>query len=431
MRHIVIIGGGFGGLTLLKNLAGAAGFEITLVDKNNYNFFPPLLYQVATGFLEVSNISYPYRMLMRKWKNARFHLAELLSVVPEENKILLSTGEMSYDHLVFATGAATNYFGLENVEKNALPMKTLDDAIELRNHLLLQMEAAAILPEGPEKRKHLNIVVAGAGPTGIEISGMLADIRKTIFPKDYPEIAGNSPAGHIYLVSSTEVVLKPMSGKSQTDALSYLKGMGVDVLLQVQVKDYDGEKITLSNGDIIESKTLVWATGVAGLFFGGMPRSSYSRGNRLIVDAYNKVAGFENIYAIGDCCAQQHEKNYPNGHPQLAQPAIQQGKNLARNLQRREAGLEQRVFSYWDKGSMAIIGRNKAVLDLAGNKGHFRGFSAWVMWLFVHMVSLVTAKNMVTTFFKWTTAYFSRDQSLRMIIRPGIRKERSVPSAGK
>jgi NADH dehydrogenase len=418
MKHIVIIGGGFAGINLIEKLSKKNEFIITLVDKNNYNFFPPLLYQLSTGFLEVSNISYPFRRLLRKKKNVNFHLGEVEKVIPSENKVILSTGELTYDYLVFATGTTTNYFGMDNVKKNALPMKTVNDALELRNHILKQVELAAISKDKKEQNKLLNIVVAGGGPTGVEISGMLADMKKDILPKDYPEIIKNKVDAQIYLVDGLDAVLKPMSEKSQKDTLKALTEMGVMVQLNMQVKDYSDDVVIFTNGTTIETKTLIWAAGVTGLVFEGLPPECYGRGKRLIVDEYNRVKGLNNIFAIGDTSIQSHELKFPNGHPQMAQVAIQQGVNLAENMEGilREKFLKP--FVYNDKGSMAIIGRNRAVVDMPNNKMHFNGFLAWFMWLFIHLLSLAKNRNRITTLYNWAGAYITRDQSLRMIVRP-------------
>ncbi|HSY61717.1 MAG TPA: NAD(P)/FAD-dependent oxidoreductase [Cytophaga sp.] len=418
MKHIVIIGGGFGGINLIERLSKKNEFIITLVDKNNYNFFPPLLYQLSTGFLEVSNISYPFRKLLRRKKNVNFHLGELEKVVPPENKVILSTGELVYDYLVFATGTTTNYFGMDNVKKNALPMKTVNDALILRNHILKQVELAAISKDKKEQNKLLNIVVVGSGPTGVEISGMLADMKKDILPKDYPEIIKSKADANIFVVDGLDAVLKPMSEKSQKDALKDLTEMGVIVRLGMQVKDYSDDVVTFTNGTTIETQTLIWAAGVTGMAFEGLPPECYGRGKRLIVDEYNRVKGLNNIFAIGDTSIQSHELKFPNGHPQMAQVAIQHGLKLAENFESilREKSLTP--FVYNDKGSMAIIGRNRAVVDMPDNKIHFNGFLAWFMWLFIHLLSLVKNRNRVTTLFNWAGAYLTKDQSLRMIVRP-------------
>ncbi|GLU55183.1 NADH dehydrogenase [Dyadobacter frigoris] len=417
-KHIVVIGGGFAGINLVKQLAGNKEFTVTLVDRNNYNFFPPLLYQIATGFLEVSNISYPFRRLGRQMENVNFHLGEFVKVIPSENQVVISTDNLHYDYLVFAAGVSTNYFGMENVKQNALPMKTVNDALELRNHILAQMELAAVEKDAGERKKLLSIVVAGGGPTGVEISGMLAEMRKNILPKDYPEIAGKGYEGHIYLVDGADAVLKPMSQKSQRDTYEALTNLGVEVKLNMQVKDYCNDVVTFANGETIETKTLVWAAGVTGSVFEGIPVECYGRSKRLITDEFNRIKGLENIYAIGDISIQNHEEKFPAGHPQMAQIAIQQGRNLAGNFKALLKGNSLKPFAYWDKGSMAIIGRNKAVADLPNNI-HFFGFIAWCMWIFVHLLSLVTNRNKFTTFLNWLVAYFTKDQSLRMIIRPG------------
>jgi NADH dehydrogenase len=418
MKKIVIIGGGFAGINMANTLANKEGYEVILVDKNNYNFFPPLLYQVATGFLEPSNISYPYRKLFRKAGNVGFCLGELKQVKASENKVILTTGELTYDHLVIATGAVTNYFGMTNVQKAAKPMKTLNDALELRNHLLQQLEIAAVTADEAERKKLMNVVVVGGGPTGVEISGMIADIRKNILGKDYPEMPDIADKVNIFLVDGLDAVLKPMSEKSQRDTHAALTAMGVSVLLNMQVKDYADDVVSFANGELIATKTLIWAAGVSGSVIEGLPAECYGKGKRLIVNPYNKVTCAEGIYALGDCCLQTSDKAFPNGHPQMAQVGIQQGINLAHNLLSLRDNKPLKEFSYFDKGSMAIIGRKKAVVDLPGNKVHLNGFIAWFMWLFVHLLSLVSRRNRITTLFNWSGAYFSKDQALRMIIRP-------------
>jgi NADH dehydrogenase len=413
---IIIIGGGFGGVNLALGLAGNKSYEVTLVDRNNYNFFSPLIYQVATAFLEPSSISYPFRKLFNGKTNLHFRLGELKKVVTGENKIVLADGELSYDYLVFATGAETSYFGLDNVRKNAIPMKTLNDAVEMRNTLLQQMEEAAIAPEGL-KDKYLTVVIAGGGPTGVEVSGMFAEM-KSIISKEYPELPSRDTK--IYLVDGGNALLKPMSAKSQQYTYDTLTKLGVTVKLGVHVKDYKDDKVYLDNGEVLESKTLIWAAGVSAKKFDGIPEQAFTKSNRMIVNEFNQVTGVANIYAIGDTCMQTTDKNFPNGHPQVAQVAIQQGKNLAKNFALMAKGVAMRPFQYFDKGSMAIIGKNKAVADLPF-KLHFSGYLAWLMWLFIHLVSLIKHRNRVKTFYNWMVAYFSGDQSLRMIIRPSAK----------
>jgi len=416
MKKVVIIGGGFAGINLANGLVGKNEFEVIVVDRNNYNFFPPLLYQIATGYLESSNICYPFRRLWRGKKNIRFHMAEFERAMPSENKIILSTGEMNYDYLVFATGTKTNYFGLENVQKNALPMKTLNDALELRNYILQVMESAVRTTDERERQKLLTIVIVGAGPTGVEVSGMLAEMKKKILPKDYPELIGYKPK--IYLVDAVDKVLANMSEKSQADTFDALIKLGVNIELGMQVKDYINDTVIFANNRAIETKTLVWAAGVTCPVFEGIPLDCYGRGKRLIVDEFNAVKGYQNVFALGDTCLQTSDKNFPNGHPQMAQPAIQQGRLLAKNLIATEFGKVRQPFSYYDKGNMAIIGWNKAVVDLPKPKIHLKGFIAWFTWVFVHLMFLINYRNRVRTLYNWITAYFSKDQSLRMIIRP-------------
>jgi NADH:ubiquinone reductase (H+-translocating) len=418
MKRIVIIGGGFAGINFVNRIANKEGFEVTLVDKNNYNFFPPLLYQIATGFLESANISFPFRKLIRNKKNIHFRLGELQKILPEENKVILSTGELSYDYLIFATGVTTNYFGMENVKREALPMKNVQNALELKNHILEKLEQAVFETDDRRRQSLLNIVVVGSGPTGVEVSGMLADMRKTILPRDFPEIVKSGFQANIFLIDALDAVLKPMSERSHQDSHKALTEMGVEIKLNMQVKDYVDGVVIFANGETIETKTLIWAAGVTGMVFDGIPSPCYGRGRRLQVDAYNTIGGFHNIYAVGDTCLQTHDTRFPGGHPQLAQVAIQQANNLADNLVAMLQGKALKPFSYWDKGSMAIIGLHRAVVDLPGNKVHFKGFIAWFMWLFVHLLSLVRRRNRLTTLYNWTTAYLTRDQAFRMIIRP-------------
>ena len=413
---IVIIGGGFAGINLAKELLDFKGIEVVLVDKNNYNFFPPLIYQVATAFLEPSSISYPFRKFFAGKKNLEFRLGELLKVNQSQNTITLNNGDLDYDKLVFATGAETNYFGMENVKQNAIPMKTLNDAIEMRNTILKNLEKATITKEIRERRKLLTIVVVGGGPTGVEVSGMFAEMRKSILIKEYPEL--DTSASNIYLVDGGDALLSPMSVDSQKDTLEALTKLGVVVKLNTRVIDYKDDTVFFQNGDKIATKNLIWAAGVSAKIFDGILAESYGRGKRLLTNEFNMVNGTQNIFAIGDTCLQINDINFPDGHPQVAQVAIQQGISLAKNLILLSQNKIMKPFKYNDKGSMAIIGRNKAVVDLPNPKLHFNGFFAWLIWLFIHLISLITYRNRLQTFYNWTIAYFARDQSLRMIIRP-------------
>lgn len=418
-KRVVVVGGGFAGVNFIKKLAKNNAFDITLVDLNNYNFFPPLLYQVATGFLEPSSISYPFRKFLRGRSNVHFRMAELKQIIPAENKLILSNGELHYDILVMATGAATNYFGMENVKQHAIPMKTLSDALAMRNLMLNRLEEATRTNDPELKRKLLTMVVAGGGPTGVEVSGMFAEMRQSIIRKDYPELGKGF--SDIILVDGGDAVLGPMSVESQQYSKASLEKLGVKIMLNTRVKDFDGDEVTLTTDTTIKTKNLIWAAGVSAMVFEGFPAEWYGPGKRMLVDAYNKIQGSENIYALGDTCLQQSDPAFPKGHPQLAQVAIQQGKLLAKNLAREHATWQP--FIYQDRGSMAIIGRNKAVADIPKPRFHFNGFIAWAVWLFIHVMSLLTVKNKLRTFGNWVIAYFSKDQSFRMIIQPQAKKK--------
>ena len=418
--HIVIIGGGFAGVNLALSLGKSKNHTITVVDKNNYNFFPPLIYQVATGFLEPSSISYPFRKLFSDQPNTSFRLGKLIKVVPQENKILLSNGELNYDYLVFATGARTNFFGMENVKRNAISMKTLDDAIEMRNKLLQQMEQATISNDPQDVKKRLTVVIAGGGPTGVELSGMFAEMRNGILRKEYPELVGKG--SEIYLIDGSEALLSPMSAQSQKDTYEDLRKLGVKIMLNSRVKDYVNDTVYLGSGETIETKTLIWAAGVTANVFEGLPAETYGRAGRMITDEFSQVKGTANIFAIGDTSMQLTDENFAFGHPQVAQVAIQQGRHLAKNFRFMSENKPLVPFKYKDKGSMAIIGRMKAVVDLP-NKAHFSGTIAWFAWLFIHLISLITHRNRVRTLYNWMIAYFTKDQSLRMIIKPTLRAD--------
>lgn len=415
-KRIVIIGGGFAGINLALELGKNKYYEVTLVDKNNYNFFPPLIYQVATAYLEPSSISYPLRKLFRNKENLHFRMGALESVLPDSKQVRLSNGMLDYDLLVFATGAETNYFGMENVKKNAIPMKTLSDAIQMRNRLLSHFEDATISRDKDEIRKTLTIVVAGGGPTGVEISGMFAEMRHTIIHKDYPEL--KNTGAEIYLVDGGAALLKPMSPRSQKDTLDALTKLGVKVILNSHVSDFVNDEVIFSDGTRIGTRNLIWAAGVSAMSFDGIPATSYGRGKRMTVNAFHELSGMDHVYAIGDTCIQSGDPAYPEGHPQVAQVAIQQGKSLAANFTRLAENKPLKEFRYTDRGSMAIIGSNKAVVDLPKPKLHLSGFVAWLAWLFIHLLSLISYRNRVNTFYHWMVAYLSKDQSLRMIIRP-------------
>ncbi len=412
--NIIVIGGGFAGLNLCKKLALKKGIKVTLVDRNNYHFFPPLLYQVSTSFIEASNISYPFRRMFQDKSNLRFYMGELVKINPEENTIELDTGTLHYDYLVLAMGTETNYFGMENVKKNALPMKTIDDALNLRNHILLNLEKVVRLDGAPQTETLRNIVIAGGGPTGVEVSGMLAEMRKNILLKDYPEIT--RPSGKIYLVDAGPHLLGPMSAKSQAEAHKVLEDLGVVIMNNTAVKDYSDKTVLLANGEKIPSATLVWASGVIAREAPGLPATAIGKGKRILVNEFNRVAGTDNIFAIGDICLQTSDPNWPNGHPQLAQVAIQQGKQLAKNLINLRDGKPMSPFVYHNKGTMAIISKYKAVVDLP--RAFFKGFIAWLVWLFIHLIPIAGYRNKAKLAFNWFWSFITNDPTLRLIIRP-------------
>ena len=415
-KKIIVIGGGFAGINLAKELSGNSAYTVTLVNKHNYNYFSPLLYQVATGYLDSSSVTYPFRNLFRGRKNFRFYLGELKEVQPEQHKIILNNGVLEYDYLVIATGTHTNFFGLDQLQRHAIPMKTLEDALQMRNILLQRLEKASRITDKQERLPWLNMVVAGGGPTGVEISGIFAELRKNTIRKEFPELAGSG--AKIYLINGGGELLSPMSKKSQDYALKTLKEMGVEVQLNTRVVDFDGERVIFKDGSFINSRNLIWATGVTGFIFNGLPADAYERGNRLRVDAVNKVEGMTDIYAIGDACIQFTDPDFPQGHPQLAQVAIQQGAHLAKNFKIMENGKTPESFNYKDKGSMAIIGGSKAVADIPNPHLHFSGFVAWFIWALIHLFSLINYRNRMRTFYNWSIEYLTKNQDLRIIVRP-------------
>lgn len=418
-KTIVVVGGGFAGLEFIKRIGNSNSYNITLVDVNNYNFFPPLIYQVSTGFMEPSAISYPFRKILRDKRSVRFRLGALQRVVPSENKVILSNGELSYDILVMATGTESNFFGNKNIEDYSLPMKTISDALSLRNVILTRLDRATRLSNHEDRKRLLSFVVAGAGPTGVELSGILAELRGSIMKKDYPELSTDD-LGDIYLIDGQKAVLAVMSKKAQEYTHEKLEQLGVKIKLDVLVKDFKDETVYLSDGSELKTKNLIWAAGVSAKTFEGFKLESYGKGKRLKTNAFNLVEGYDNIYALGDCALVSGDQDFPEGHPQLAQPALQQAKNLAINLTLEKD--KWTPFSYNDKGSLAIIGRNKAVLDSPNHKFFLKGFPAWLIWIFVHIMGLVNFKNKLRAFYDWIGYYIYKDQSFRMIIKPRERK---------
>ncbi len=413
-KKVVVVGGGFAGISFVKQLMNNKDLSVTLVDINNYHFFPPLLYQVASSFIELSNISYPFRRMFQEKKNLRFHMGSLLKVNRDNNTVATTTGVLPYDYLVLALGTETNYFGMDNVKQHALPMKTIEDAINLRNHLLLNMEKAVMTDDPVEKEKLLTIVIAGGGPTGVEIAGMLAEMGHHIAAKEYPEITDMQT--RIHLVDAGPVLLGPMRKTAQDEAAKVLGNLGVTITTSVAVKDYVDGNVILGNGTIIPTKSLIWTSGVIAREVLGLPDGVVGRGRRITVDAYNTVKDTNNIYALGDICFQTTDQQYPGGHPQLAQVAIQQGKLLAENLKRSIGGKPMQTFSYVNKGSMAIISKYKAVADLP--KFSFKGLFAWFVWLFIHLIPLVGYRNKAKLAFSWFWSFITNNPTLRLIIRP-------------
>jgi len=412
---IIIVGGGFGGLKLARELNNKAGFEVYLLDKYNYHQFQPLFYQVATAGLDASNISFPLRKVFHKSNNVHFRMAEVKEIISLENKVLTDIGEFTYDILVLATGADTNFFGNEQLIANAFPMKSTVEAIQLRHRLIQNFEDALSAKNEKELNRLITVVIVGAGPTGVEMSGAIADMRRFVLPKDYPEIDFSKMK--IYLLEGSPKTLGAMSEKSSYDSAKYLHKLNVIVKTNTVVKDYDGQTVTLQNGDTIESAMVIWAAGIKGNIPEGINKELIVKGNRIKVDRKNKVLGLENIYAIGDLAYMETEK-YPHGHPQVASVAIQQGNLLASNLIRLEMKSHlTEDFEYFDKGTMATVGRNLAVVDIPKPKLHVKGFAAWLMWMGLHLVLLLGVKNKFAVFSNWIYNYITYDQNLRLIFK--------------
>ena len=408
---VIVVGGGFAGLNFIRNLP-ADTFDVTLVDKNNFNYFTPLLYQVATGFLEPSNISHPLRKLVNA-KGFSFRQGELSSIDSENRSIKLSDGdELQYDHLVIAAGTKTNFFGNTGMRERAFELKEMSDALAMRNAFIRILEKASIEPDPETRRRLLTIVIAGGGPTGVEVAGMLAEMNERIVGADYPELNGERLV--IHLVDGAPQLLTPMSGKSQQCAFNILTRLGVHIHLKELVTLYEDETVHLSSGKRIDATTLIWSAGVVAQSFKGLRPEAVGKGGRLQTDQFNKVLGHDDIYAIGDISIQFTDPAYPNGHPQLAQPAIQQGKTLARNLNAVAKGKAQKPFKYFDRGDMAIIGKSYAVADLFKHRLHLGGVIGLLAWLFVHVISLVNYNNRVKTLYNWAIAYLTSNPSLRM-----------------
>jgi len=416
-KRILIAGGGFAGLKIATKLSNS-DFQVVLIDKNNFHQFQPLFYQVATAGLEPSAISFPLRKIFHKSKNVFIRVAEITGLNTDKKEVTTSLGTLNYDILVLAMGVDTNFFGMKHIARYAIPMKSVAEALSLRNKILQNFEDALIEPDAEKEKALLNIVVVGGGPTGVEVSGTLAEMKKFILPKDYPEIDFSKM--NIYLLEAGSRILGGMTEKSASNAQTYLQKLGVNVLCNAQVSDYDGEMVSIQNNFQIPAKTLVWAAGVSGKQTEGIKPELYVSGNRIKVNEFNQVEGLHDVFAIGDN-AFMTEESYPNGHPQMAQPAIQQAKLLALNLKRQQLNKPLKPYHYFNKGAMATIGRHLAVVELPFFR--FYGFFAWLTWMFVHLMAIVGIKNRLLVFINWFWNYVTYDQSLRLIIKPVVRKE--------
>ncbi|WP_439182212.1 NAD(P)/FAD-dependent oxidoreductase [Carboxylicivirga taeanensis] len=413
-KRVVIIGAGFAGLKLAKKLSGSP-YQVVVIDKQNFHQFQPLFYQVAASGIEPSSISFPVRKIFQSHSNLHFRTTQLLSVDTVQQEIHTKAGKLHYDYLVLANGVNTNYFGSANLEKYSLPMKSTAEAINLRNRILSSFEQANLTEDKNEHAKLLSIVIVGGGPTGVELAGSIAEMRRYVLPKDYPELDFSKMK--IMLFEAGPRLLNGMSDHAGRKAVEFLHRLRVEVHLNTRIDDYDGDKISLSDGKELFTRNLIWTAGVSGRPTEGIAKEAYVRGNRIAVDQYNRLEGHANVFAIGDACLLQGDERYPNGHPQVAQVAIQQAANLARNLTTEK---EWKAFKYIDKGSLATIGRNMAVADLPGFR--FSGVFAWMLWLFVHLMAIVGVKNRFFIFVNWAQSYFSRDQSLRILISPYKKK---------
>ncbi|MCX7547258.1 NAD(P)/FAD-dependent oxidoreductase [Xanthomarina sp. F1114] len=411
--RIVIIGGGFAGVSLVKKFAKKK-VQVVLLDKRNYHTFQPLLYQVSSSGLEPDSIAYPLRKIIKKHDNIFFRLAKVSSIDAKNNQVVTDIGSLSFDYLVIATGTKTNYFGNKGIESQSMPMKTVPQALNIRSLILQNFEKATIAKSLEEREAFLNFVIVGGGPTGVELAGAIAELKNNILPKDYHDL--NARDMQIHLLEGGPKLLPPMSEHASKKAFEFLKKLGVAIHCNTFVKDYNGLVVSTNTDLILESETLIWAAGVTGNPIMGLSENALEKKvNRYRVNKYNQVEGYTNIFALGDIALMETE-NYPKGHPQVAQPAIQQGKLLGINLIKLIEGKPLKKFEYKDKGSMATIGRNKAVVDLKAYK--FSGFFAWFIWMFVHLMSLVGFRNRIIVLFNWTYNYINFDKAARLIIRP-------------
>lgn len=421
LPRILIIGAGFGGLSLIKKI-GKKEAQIVLLDKNNFHQFQPLLYQVATSGLEPDSILFPVRKLFKHYKNVFFRMAEVTKIDSKSKMVYTDVGNVSYDYLIIANGSDTNYFGLKDIEKHAVGMKSIQEALDIRSIILENLEKAEISKDEKEKQALTNFVVIGGGPTGVEVAGALAEFKRFIVPKDYPDL--ESDKINIFLLEGMDELLAPMSDKASKKALKYLKKLDVDVRLETTVEAYDGDEIKTNTEKSVVSKTVIWTAGVQGNIMDGISEDLIVKGNRIHVNEYSQIKGLENVYAIGDIAAMITD-DYPKGHPMLAQAAIQQGEHLAKNLDRLMNNKELKRFKYKDKGALATIGRSKAVADLGRFK--FGGMLAWLIWSVVHLFSISGFRNKIVVAINWGWYYITYDRNNRLIIRK-YRKEEQKES---
>lgn len=415
LKRIVIIGGGFGGLRLAKKLT-TQNFQVVLLDRHNYHTFQPLLYQVATAGLEPDSIAHAIRTIFAKKDNFFFRIANVTEVQPSQQKIFSDIGDIHYDYLIVATGSETNYYGNENIEKNAMPMKTVPEALDLRSLILQNLESALLTNDLDERYRLMNYVIVGGGPTGVELAGAMGELKKHVLPHDYPDL--DIRKMNVHLIQASDRLLPTMSKNASDKAAKYLEELGVQVWFNTLVKDYDGIHVD-TDGKDLKATTLIWTAGVKGAMIPGIGNDTNVKGGRLLVNEHNLIKGLDNIYAIGDIALMITEEK-PMGDPMVAQVAIQQGQLLAKNLNHLKSGKPMKAFKYNDKGSMATIGRDKAVVDLPGFQ--FAGWFAWLVWMFVHLVSLVGFRNKVIALMNWVIQYFQYNKSVRLIIRPYRKK---------
>lgn len=408
---IIIVGGGFGGIEFAKRLKDKE-VEVLMLDRHNYHTFQPLLYQVATGGLEADSIAFPLRKIFKNQNNFTFRVTDVERVDPDRKILHTSIGEISYDYLIIATGSDTNFFGQKEIEHFSMAMKTIPEALNLRSMILQNLEEALIETDPIKKSSLLNFVIVGGGPTGVELSGSLAELKRHVLPKDYPELGIDDIK--VYLIEGSPELLGSMSEQASRKAKYFLQQLGVEVFTDLRVESYDGAQIKFSDGQSIPTKNVLWSAGVKGAILDGLPSDTITRGNRILTDEFNRVRGQEHIFAIGDVAA-LISGEMPNGLPGVAPVAIQQGKQLAKNIIRFINNEKPEPFKYFDKGSMATIGRNLAVVDIG--KIRFQGTFAWFVWMFVHLMSLVGFRNKVVTFVNWVWSYFSYDRGTRLIIR--------------